>query len=164
MATTATTIRNKKLFCLNCGGEHALRMPIPISEMTEKMKAFDKLHKNCPATWTEPKADMTKSVRERANWWLEFGEQGISSMAMWSMFCGIENNEYLHMKNHPLDPDDFSRCYKLLEAIPEWKKELSKLKTLSLQWDKLVSNWDKLTEMFESKDDKMYEFMQTLTK
>ena len=77
-----TVIRNKKLFCINCGGEHPLPLPMPITEMTGKMDSFSKLHKNCPQTWTEPKADMTKSVEERANWWLEKGEQGRSSVAM----------------------------------------------------------------------------------
>ena len=32
-----TTIRNEKLFCLNCGGQHPLVMPIPIKEMTNKI-------------------------------------------------------------------------------------------------------------------------------
>ena len=73
--------------------------------------------------------------------------------------------------NIPYDPDDFSRCYKLLVAVPEWKLELHKLKPLSKEWSNLVDNWDKLTEMYElntkenwknSKKIGMYEFMQTL--
>jgi hypothetical protein len=73
--------------------------------------------------------------------------------------------------NYPYDPDDFSRCYKLLEHVPEWKKELDKLKPLCKEWSNLVDNWDKLTEMYEqnkkenwenSKQIGMFEFMQTL--
>jgi hypothetical protein len=69
--------------------------------------------------------------------------------------------------NHPYDPDDFSRCWKLLEAVPEWKTELHKLKPLSEAWSNLVDNWDKLNEYFMDiqkgkKANGMYEFMQTL--
>ena len=88
---------------------------------------------------------------------------------MWNCLIGNSNFPV----NIPYDPDDFSRCYKLLEAVPEWKSKLHKLKPLSNQWRKLVDNWDKLTEMYElntkenwknSKKIGMYEFMQTLIK
>ena len=51
-----TTIRNNSLFCLNCGGNHPLNMPVAINEMTKKIDAFNVLHKDCKKTWTEPKA------------------------------------------------------------------------------------------------------------
>lgn len=157
-----TTIRNQKLFCLNCGESHAMAFPIPVSEMTQKMKAFDKLHKKCKPTWTEPVADQSKSVYERAMWWIKEGEQGKSSIAMWR--CFMDSYSPNDQWDNPSDPDDFKRCYKLLQAIPEWKNQFNKLKKLSPQWNNLVDNWDKLTEMFEAESDKMYEFMQKLTK
>ena len=101
-------------------------------------------------------------------WWIANGEKGNSSETMWN--CLIDNQEKYRI-NHPYDGDDFGRCYKLLETVPEWKKELYKLKTLSKAWENLVNNWDKLTEMYKtnvrenwenSKDVGMYEFMQTL--
>ena len=52
-------------------------------------------------------------------------------------------------RNHPHDPDDFSRCYKLLEAVPEWKILVPGLAVLSKEWKALSENWDKLTEMYE---------------
>lgn len=163
----ATTIRNEKLFCLNCGGEFKLTYPVPVDEMSEKMMAFDTLHKNCKKTWTEPKADQSKDVLQKAMWWIDYGHVGSSSKTMWS--CLMGNPKF--PVNIPYDPDDFSRCYKLLEAVPEWKLELHKLKPLSKEWSNLVDNWDKLTEMYElntkenwknSKKIGMYEFMQTL--
>lgn len=165
----ATTIRNQKLFCLNCGGEFALNFPVPVDEMSEKMKAFDVLHKDCKQTWTEPKADQSKDIYQKAMWWISNGHVGMSSETMWNCLIGNEKFEV----RHPWDPDDFSRCYKLLEAVPEWKLELHKLKPLSKQWSNLVDNWAKLTEMYELNTkqkwkncDKigMYEFMETLTK
>lgn len=163
----ATTFRNQKLFCLNCGGEFAISYPLGINELNKKIKAFDALHKSCPQTWSEPVADQGKSIQERALWWKENGHVGMSSNTMWHCFMGLTVN----FPRHPSDPDDFSRCYKLLEAVPEWRLELDKLKPLSTAWSNLVGNWDKLTEMYEanvkndwrtSKEIGMYEFMKTL--
>lgn len=158
-----TTIRNEKLFCLNCGGQHPLTMPIPIKEMTNKIDAFNVLHKDCQKTWTEPVADQSKSIQEKAMFWLANGHVGMSSKTMFN--CLIGHKDFAI--NHPYDPDDFSRCWKLLEAVPEWKNELHKLKPLSKQWSNLVDNWDKLTEFYENmrqvkKANGMYEFMQPL--
>jgi hypothetical protein len=162
-----TTFRNGKLFCLNCGGEFNLPYPVAVGEMTKKIKSFNALHKDCKKTWTEPIADQRKGIKEKAMWWIANGETGCSSKTMWSCFMG--NNKY--RIDHPYDPDDFSRCYKLLEAVPEWKSQLHRLKPLSKQWSNLVDNWDKLTDMFEenrktnwknSKQIGMYEFMQLL--
>lgn len=88
---------------------------------------------------------------------------------MWNCFM---NNEKFDI-NHPYDPDDFSRCYKLLQQIPEWKQSLNRLKPLSPQWNNLVDNWATLTQMYEQnvkekwknyKKIGMYEFMQQLIK
>ena len=160
------TIRNQKLFCLNCGGEFALQYPIGISEMTSKIDSFNMLHKDCKKTWTEPKANQSESAKSKAMWWIINGEQGMSSKAMWACLMGQQGDG-----NHPCDPDDFSRCYKLLEAVPEWKADLGKLTKLSDTWKNLVGNWDKLTQMYEQnvkenwknhKQIGMYEFMKKL--
>jgi hypothetical protein len=162
-----TTIRNEKLFCLNCGGEFAINYPLPVSEMSQKMKAFDSLHKNCKKTWTEPSADQNQDTITKANWWIGNGQVGSSSKTMWNCLIGNKGFEI----NHPYDPDDFSRCYKLLQAVPEWKSELHKLKPLSKAWSNLVDNWDTLTEMYERnnrerwktyKEIGMYELMEKL--
>lgn len=165
-----TTIRNNKLLCLNCGGDYKLQFPMPIEgmdSMTMKIENFNKLHGNCKPGWKEPEADQSQGVKEKALWWIGNGHVGASSKTMWNCFMGNTNFEI----NHPYDPDDFSRCYKLLEAVPEWRSEIQKLKPLSKAWSNLADNWDKLTEMYElneknkwktSKKIGMYEFMQTL--
>lgn len=162
-----TKIRNNSLFCLNCGGNHPLNMPVAINEMTKKIDAFNVLHKDCKKTWTEPKADQSKSVTEKAMWWIGNGHVGMSSKTMWNYFIGNKDFPI----NHPYDPDDFSRCWKLLEAVPEWKERIPELGPLSKEWKALSENWVKLTEMYEqntkenwvySKKIGMYEFMQKL--
>jgi len=153
---------------MNCGGEHSIPFPIPIDEMTKKIDAFNQLHDDCKKTWTEPQANQTETVHQRALWWIANGEVGQSSKTMWNCFM---NSTKPYPVNHPHDPDDFSRCYKLLQAIPEWRKDLDRMKPLSKQWSNLVDNWDKLTDMYElnkkqdwkkSKTIGMYEFMQIL--
>jgi len=115
----ATTIRNEKLFCLNCGGEFTLKYPVPVDVMIQKTEAFELLHKDCPKTWEEPKADQDQSVNEKAMWWIANGQQGMSSKTMWNCFMGNKN----YPINIPHDPDDFSRCWRLLESVPEWKTQ-----------------------------------------
>lgn len=163
-----TTIRNQNLFCLNCGGEHKLQYPVPVSAMNKKIEAFNALHADCPKTWSEKEADQTKSIQEKAMFWMANGERGMSSETMWNCFMG--NIKF--RINHPHDPDDFSRCYKLLKHVPEWKNKMYRLKPLSKAWSNLVDNWDKLTEMYEqnvreewknSKKIGMYDLMQKLT-
>jgi len=67
----------------------------------------------------------------------------------------------------PWDPSDFNRCHGLLEMVPEWKSRMNEVAKLSKQWNSLVKNWDKLTEMLleqnkTGKPNGMYEFMETL--
>jgi hypothetical protein len=145
--TMATTIRNQKLFCLNCGGSFALAFPIPVNKMTKKIKTFDVLHKDCPVTWKEPKADQTQDEMTKAEWWLANGEHGMSSITM----CRTLMGDPMAGRNYPYDPDDFSRCYKLLQAVPEWKgvREMQRLKKISPEWSNLIDNWDELTKMYE---------------
>lgn len=167
-----TTIRNQKLFCLNCGGEYALQFPLPIEgvgSMSSKIEGFNLLHADCKPTWKEPEANLEETVNQRALWWIANGEVGNSSKTIWNRFMSGDNKPY--PVNHPYDPDDFSRCYKLLKAIPEWRQQLDRMKPLSSAWSNLVDNWDKLTDMYEQNEKTnwknykqvgMYEFMQTL--
>lgn len=167
-AKSHTGFRNEKLFCFNCGGSHDLQLPLPVKQMTDTMKAFDKLHKNCLPVWKEPEPPLGKSEIEKAAWWLRSGETGLSSKTIYSIITG-QNVMGTWGYSHPSDPDDFRRCYLLLKAVPEWCLKLDKMRKVSEVWDRLVDNWDKLSEMLEaamnSKDGrapKMYDLMKSL--
>ncbi len=164
-----TTIRNNELFCLNCGGSYKLKYPILVDELTKTIEVFNGVHKNCSKTWSEPEADQSQNIETRAYSWLENGERGMSSEAIWFCCMGRESNN----KRHPLDPDDFKRCYKLFRAVPEWRQlhYVKLISAMSPQWDRLMQNWDKLTEMYEEnvrtnwkrhKEIGMYDLMQKL--
>lgn len=164
----ATTFRNEKLFCTCCGTEHVIALPMAVDQLTKKIDAFNILHSDCKQTWVEPVVDPNLDTNKKALWWISNGETGSSSKTMFQCFMGVKKFPV----SHPHDPDDFKRCYKLLQTVPEWKSKLSKLKGLSPAWNNLVDNWDKLTEMYEEnvktewKEHErigMFEFMEKLT-
>lgn len=165
----ATVLRNQKLFCTCCGSEYTLNYPMGMKAMADKTYAFETLHKDCKQTWTEPVVSPEKSERERAAWWLVNGETGLSSKMMWNYFMGMAITTF--DRHYPYDADDFKRCYKLLQVVPEWKSRILELGKLSKEWDNLAKNWDKLTAMYEEnvrtnwqeyKRIGMYEFMESL--
>lgn len=160
-------IRNEKLFCMNCGGERAIPYPIAVDKVTKIMDDFNKLHANCEPTYEHPVVDLKLSQREREQWWLKWGEQGQSSKSIFAKLSSVGLNE--RADKFPYDPDDFRRCHELLEAIPEFRKQLFRMKDVSDVWSNYVDNWDKLTEMFldlkqNKKDNGMFDFMQLLYK
>jgi hypothetical protein len=97
---------------------------------------------------------------EREKWWLKHGERGASSMAIFAKLSLVGLHE--PTCNYPYDPDDFSRCYALFQVVPELREQLYKMKSEGKVWTKMVDNWSKLVEMYESKDEGMYEFMENL--
>ena len=178
-------IRNGKLFCLHCGGEQILPLPIGVEMFSAMCNTFQKIHKSCKKTWKEPEVDPSWSERSKAIHWLKYCEHGNSSLTIFSVIFRTlpEYREYeLGMRKdllspveycHPYDPSDFNRCYKLLQVVPEWREKLYLMKPVSPVWNKLVDNWGKLTDMLErnvkeewvnAKEIGMYEFMQELIK
>lgn len=169
------SFRNGDLFCYNCGRSYKMNLPQPASMASAMMIQFDKDHKNCAKTWEPPVVDQSLSEIQKALWWMEGynGERGMSSEVIWNVFYYniIKGTVNLDKKrnDHPHDPDDFKRCYLLLETVPEWKSRLNELKGLSPAWSNLVDNWDQLTYMLQEQmatgePNGMYEFMQQLIK
>ncbi len=162
------TIRNQNLFCEHCGKEGNIPTPISIRVLGAYIEDFTELHKNCEKRWKQPMPSLALSIPARAQFWLDKGERGISSETMFSILA----EEFHPLRGidtfcHPLDPDDFRRCYLLLKMLPEWKNALYKMKSVSPVWEKLVDNWEKLEEMLEemmktNKDNGMYKFMKSL--
>ena len=76
--------------------------------------------------------------------WLLTGHVGASSKAMACCFANIDAGE----RYHPCDPGDLSRCIKFLDAVPEARSQMDKLRSISAQWDKLVDRWDELEETY----------------
>lgn len=103
--------------------------------------------------------------------WIVNGEVGTSSKTIWAVMMGavLSNPKNSHNYGVPHDPDDFSRCWKLLVLFPEWRARLHKVANQFPAWVGFVREWDKLTEMYEALLDndknfsrEMYDFMRTL--
>lgn len=166
-----TGFRNGDLFCFNCGTSYKMNLPQPIDMAAAMMKQFSKSHKNCAKTWVEPVSDGNgKTLEENKNWWLINGEHGISSKNMFAVLSGGYAQAQGKLST-PCDPDDFKRCSQLLQAVPQWRSELHKLKPISETWSNLVDNWDKLEIMLvEARElraknkgaKEMYDFMKLL--
>ena len=129
-------------------------------------KAFSKSHAACKKTWEEPSPDENATEMQNRNKWIECGEHGVSSKTIYSVLSGVpimSPNRYCH----PLDPDDFRRCYLLLQFVPSWRQRIGEMASISPTWAALVANWGKLENMLEAamkkrKAPEMYEFMKTL--
>jgi len=100
------------------------------------------------------------------NEWIVKGRVGISSKTMWAVLQGID-----YIGDKPYDPNDFSRCYKLVKQCNLTEQDLQKISRTLPYWKPYIDNWQKLTEMYEQNDKEnwvnskkigMYEFMQGL--
>lgn len=170
--TGHTGFRNGNLFCFHCGESYNMNLPQPFDMATAMMKTFVKTHKTCEKTWIEPvptphMENTPHAIITNAKWWVKNGEHGTSSKTMYNCLYMGPDKLPNDRPSHPQDPDDFRRCYLLLQAVPQWKNDLQKLKSLSPVWDKLVDHWDKLTELLEDqlknkKANGMYELMKSL--
>lgn len=153
MKKSNTGFRNDDLFCFNCGRSFKLQLPQSVTMAAAIMRQFDKDHRNCEKTWQEPVptpdlSDTLEAINRNAVWWLENGEHGISSKTMFKVMA-----PWIPLRNdrqrYPYDAGDFYRCYKLLQAVPQFKNMLFKLRPIHPVWSNLVDNWDKLTELLE---------------
>ena len=78
--------------------------------------------------------------------WAMGNDAGISSKTIMSVMTGTALEDHASV---PWDADDFGRCYRLLNIFPEWKSRLQEVADKYPEWQKLVDNWDKLTEIYE---------------
>lgn len=131
-------MRNSKMFCSHCGSSQSVPYPIAIPVFTAMTSAFTKMHVNCKPVWKEPDPPEDMSETERGIFWLKHGERGKSSETMFEVISRIsgivgEKEGY----THPTDPGDFSRCYKLLKYVPQWKTKLHLMSAVSPEWSSL---------------------------
>jgi hypothetical protein len=79
--------------------------------------------------------------------WFISGNTGISSIAITAQMTG--NDTGRDFSDYPLDSADFGRCYKLLQAVPEFRQRISEMAERSPQWAILSKNWDELERLYE---------------
>jgi hypothetical protein len=89
---------------------------------------------------------------DRVMQWLLVGETGLSSTCMVANIFSHESIKKIKAYEttvHPLDSGDFYRCYKLLEAIPEFREHLPIMRKVSPYWEVLVDHWDELESLLK---------------
>lgn len=159
-----TGIRNGKAFCFNCGQSQEF-VGRQVREAAHILQTFDKDHKYCPKTWVEPvpfpKMDYTPEDKlYNINWWLENGEHGTSSLfILYNLSVDVLNEDTLSSPKvmavlqspqpWPHDISDFGRCYKLLEAVPQFKSVFYKMAVLGKHWQNLEGNWTTLSDSYK---------------
>jgi hypothetical protein len=84
-------------------------------------------------------------VDERAWAWFQGSDTGTSSMTIWSVMTGLA----VRHTDVPHDPDDFGRCYRLLQRFPEWSTRLDEVAAKFPAWGPLVRAWPELTRRYE---------------
>jgi hypothetical protein len=99
------------------------------------------------------KPDLSSPVENRAAWWLANGSVGLSSRTLYGVFTG----DMPHELTVPLDPDDFSRCKRLFDLIPEWRADLAKVKQVLPWYGPLIDQWTVLESLFATEESNNWE-------
>ncbi len=67
--------------------------------------------------------------------------------------------------DYPYDPDDFSRCRKLLDLFQEWRKDIGQVSSVYPWMAPFISRWDEMDRLWDEESPahecpKLYELMQ----
>lgn len=98
--------------------------------------------------------------------WMLTGDVGASSQTMAHV---IALDEKPRRASYPHHAGDFGLCLGLLEAAPEAREHLYKMKQVSPVWEKLVDSWAKLEALYRAEKQsgagmrKTYELIKELT-
>ena len=88
--------------------------------------------------------------------WLLSGDTGLSSKAMLAAALAAQGDvtkaDLLSPRpEHPYDEDDFGRCYRLIEAIPEVADHMDAIAKMSPTWRRMVAAWPELSATWRGK-------------
>lgn len=162
---THVGLQEKSLVCFHCGQRVQVvpdHQGLPITMLVASMKEFEKLHARCKETDESPTRKLERNEFEwEQGFYVGSSSATIFAVMVGRMPSGIGKDRIGAL---PQDPDDFSRCHRLLRVKPEWRQRLGEVAVRFQAWSPLVENWDRLTEMFEQKEEGMYAYMKQLTK
>jgi hypothetical protein len=114
-------------------------------------------------SYPESELSAAASEMDRAEWWRRRGDVGESSLTIWCTFMGRSiggDGDY----NPPHDPDDFRRCKKLLDLLPEWRRDLARVSARFRWMTPFVERWDEFDKLWAEESPKgscpkLYELM-----
>ena len=91
--------------------------------------------------------------------WLLSDDVGLSSKYMHLVITGLcsEKNGFL-----PLDVSDLGRCIRMVESC-ELRGSIDKMMGCSVEWDKIITNWERLVGYYKNKDGtRIFKFLNDL--
>ena len=98
-----------------------------------------------------PEAD----VMTRLEWWVnESNDRGVSSFTIahaigkvpWTAFS--KNGGWY--ADAPYDSDDFGRCFRLLQLIPEWHDRLPEVVQYCPRFKPIIALWNELCRLYKT--------------
>lgn len=110
-------------------------------------------------------------MNQRAIKWVSGNDTGISSKTIWTaMMDGVDGPQRLGGNyDIPYDPDDFGRCFRLLQLLPEWRENMAKIVAAFPAWKPIVDAWSDLETLYvkglnspDGRAPELYDRMQAL--
>lgn len=166
------------LVCLHCGDSYAYALPAPCDIVVATSKSFEKLHKGCQLSELglacaycqhfghTPDACPTTQYGGKPEAWRAGPDTGLSSITIWEVMMGRAPT----YPAEPLDPSDFGRCHRLLQAFPTWRARIGEMAAVR-GWEKLAPAWDELEQLYladlaenTGRAPKLYARMRELTR
>lgn len=126
------------------------------------------------AKWrAEIEAGVQKRWSDPLIQWITGTDTGASSQTIFAVLSGrypTEEHRRILLRcgaSTPRDPDDFGRCFRLLERFPEWRGRLDKVVAAYPDWAGLVACWSELEVLWREESPsgtapKLYKRMREL--
>ena len=91
--------------------------------------------------------------KQRAMGWIVGNDTGASSKAIWAHMMGVGMPTEWGWSG-PADPDDFGRCYRLLELMPEWRERMKEMAAnCGPEWAAIAPAWNELESLWREEGD-----------
>lgn len=132
-----------KLECGHCGDSYTIFTPCAIPVLLATARAYVDSHAACVPSEARPGRFKFDSPEE----WLASGDTSASSSVIWNALVGRRFTS--DGVDVPRDPTDFSRCYLLLLAFPDWRGRLAEVAERHPAWWPYVDRWNELTALYE---------------
>lgn len=87
---------------------------------------------------------MTYDIPAESVVWLQHGERGSSSEAIFERLTGLPIGGGSFRGATPRDPADVRRCRLLLETVPDFAHRFDEMAGVSPQWEMTVRLWPEL--------------------
>lgn len=90
------------------------------------------------------------TMEQRLTRWALSGDTGTSSETLACAVLGIPDNNRRFGFDVPYDFDDFGRCYRLVQLVPEILTMWDKVVAACPAWGPIAKRWDELVARYEA--------------